>query len=181
MRKNNPIDKEYSNEYYTPPEIIADLGPFQCDPCFPADPPASILAVAPPIRYTPDDDGLSKAWESMVWLNPPYSQKKLWLIRGLEHGVSMICFLPANVETQWFFNLVWHRADAILFPLGRIDFIEKTGARKSNPGANVIAAYGADAAERLKNQTIFPRATLVIPGESRTVQPIQMTIFQKGT
>ncbi|MBU0960837.1 MAG: phage N-6-adenine-methyltransferase [Proteobacteria bacterium] len=75
--------------------------------------------------FTPDDDGLSQAWEGeRVFMNPPYGRElPKWMAKAhdeaRENGALVVCFVPARVDTQW-----WHKyavkASDIRFPIGRV-------------------------------------------------------------
>lgn len=153
-------------EWLTPPSIITALGPFDLDPCAPAVQPWPTAARV----FTARDNGLRQRWEGRVWLNPPYANGVIekWLARLAEHdrGTALIF---ARTETAAFFEHVWHRASALLFMEGRINFHvgepytdEKTGQRfeigdraPGNAGApTVLCAYGADDADVLATCSI---------------------------
>lgn len=73
--------------WFTPREIVNELGPFDLDPCTSVDRPWDTAAR----HFTPDDDGLAQPWEGRVWLNPPYGTAlELWIERMAKHsgGVS---------------------------------------------------------------------------------------------
>jgi hypothetical protein len=147
-------------EWLTPPEIIAALGPFDLDPCTPAEQPWPTAAR----RFTRADNGLTRPWAGRVWLCPPYTNAEIarWLARMADHdnGTALIF---ARTETEAFFEHVWNRATALLFMHGRINFHHgpghfdenggsiKVGSRaKGNAGApTVLCAYGADDADVL--------------------------------
>jgi hypothetical protein len=130
----------YSDEWLTPPELIARLGRFDLDPCTPAEMPWETAAR----RYTSIDDGLSQPWEGRVWLNPPYGPETgKWLKRLAAHGDG-IALVFARTETATFFRWVWPKADALLFLRGRIHFrrIDGTAAVHNSGGPSVLIAYG---------------------------------------
>ena len=149
-------------EWYTPPSIIAALGPFDLDPCAPIVQPYRTAARV----FTSRDDGLIQDWgRDRVWLCPPYSKTVIgkWLGRMAAHdrGTALIF---ARTETEAFQRYVFEYASAILFMEGRINFHvgeaftdEKTGRRyevgdraPGNAGApTVLCAYGADDADIL--------------------------------
>lgn len=148
-------------EWLTPPSIIAALGPFDLDPCAPAEQPYPTAART----FTKRENGLLQRWEGRVWLNPPYSKALLakWLARMAEHdkGTSLIF---ARTETDAFSRFVWDRATAVLFMRGRINFHlgkpftdPRTGRRyevgeraPGNAGApTVLCAYGVEDADVL--------------------------------
>lgn len=133
-----PIAGE-TDVWLTPPSLLAALGKFDLDPCAPAARPWDIAC----LHYTIHDDGLTLPWRGRVWLNPPYGkQTGRWLARLAEHG-NGIALIYARTETQWFFDHVWHAADALLFLRGRVRFCTPTGeARRNGTAPSVLVAYG---------------------------------------
>lgn len=135
------------DEWLTPPEIVSALGVFDLDPCSPVDRPW------PTARNHFDilDDGLSREWTGRVWLNPPYGPETgKWLSRLADHG-NGIALIFARTETRMFHQFVWTRADALLFPLGRICFYHVTGEQSKNAAApSVLVAYGHDNIKALR-------------------------------
>ena len=72
-----------TDEWLTPPEILAALGPFDLDPCTPDAMPWQTAAA----RYTKRDDGLAQPWRGRVWLNPPFGREAVrWLRKLAAHG-----------------------------------------------------------------------------------------------
>jgi phage N-6-adenine-methyltransferase len=142
--------KGATDDWYTPPEVLAALGPFDLDPCVPlVGPGPGNLA---PVWYTAADDGLSKAWHGFVWLNPPYSAPGPWLRKMAEHGHG-IALIFARTETGWWHEHVWPRATSFLFLRGRVSFLEpSTRDRKGHnaPAPSVLVAYGLEADRRLR-------------------------------
>lgn len=134
-----------TDEWLTPPELIAAIGPFDLDPCSPgARRPWDTAAT----HYGIEDDGMRQEWTGRVWLNPPYADMRRWLVRLAEHG-NGTALIFARVETALWFDLVWSRATAVLFLRGRLSFYYPNGKRaKANSGApSALIAYGdADAA-----------------------------------
>lgn len=127
-------------EWYTPPEIIQALGPFDDDPCLPGE-----------------DLGLMRPWRGRVWLNPPYDAQRIdrWLQKLADHG-NGIAIIFARTETKLFFRSVWERADALLFLKGRLHFYRADGSRaKGNAGGpSVLIAYGPQNVCALRNSKI---------------------------
>jgi uncharacterized cupin superfamily protein len=98
-------------------------------------------------------NGLLRAWDGRVWLNPPYGPRiGSWMRRMADHGWGT-ALVFARTETEWFFETIWRAetADAVLFLEGRLNFHHADGARsKFNAGGpSVLIAYGAEDAERL--------------------------------
>jgi len=137
-----------NDEWLTPPGIIDKLGSFDLDPCTPDIMPWKTAEM----RYIKKDDGLSKMWMGRVWLNPPFgNQQKLWLKRMVDHG-NGIALIHARVEMNWFHDLVWNSAYAVLFLKGRLTFYYVNGKKAGNNSGSPIAlvAYEQKNAEVLK-------------------------------
>jgi len=82
-----------------------------------------------------DFDGLKIDWTGNVFVNPPYSQVKAWLIKAqaeLNKNADVIVFLVfANTDTAWFHDYVYGKAE-LRFLRGRIKFVgfSKAGAMR---------------------------------------------------
>ena len=100
------------HNWKTPDAVLSDLNlefGFDFDPC-PTD---------------PDFNGLECDWGSCNFLNPPYSQIKIWLKKALnEHGKSrtVVALLPSRTGTDWFHECVLPYAAEIRFIRGRLQF-----------------------------------------------------------
>jgi len=144
--------KMETDEWLTPPDILAKLGNFDLDPCAPAIRPW----VTAESHYSRADDGLSKDWAGRVWCNPPYGAETVkWLRRMADHknGIALIF---ARTETKMFFETVWMKAIALLFIRGRLHFCRGDGVRaKFNAGApSVLVAYSVADADILAKSGI---------------------------
>lgn len=129
-----------ADEWLTPPDLLAALGPFDLDPCAPIDRPWDTATR----HLTIADDGLRAPWEGRVWLNPPYSRADAWLTRLAAHGHGT-ALVFARTETRLWFTHVWPHATGLLFLRGRLHFHYRDGRRApANSGApSVLVAYGA--------------------------------------
>ena len=135
------------SEWLTPPAVLADLGPFDLDPCAPADRPWPTAVE----HFTIDDNGYRRAWHGMVWLNPPYGPETWkWLARLADHGKG-IALIFARTETAGFTREVWGKATALRFLHGRLTFhhVDGTAAERNAGAPSVLVAYGTEAAARL--------------------------------
>ncbi len=58
--------------------------------------------------FSPKDDGLSKYWSGVCWMNPPYGAEiAKWMQKALQEsarGVTVVCLVPARTDTEW-----WHK------------------------------------------------------------------------
>jgi hypothetical protein len=102
------VDYKPRDEYYTPNWIFAELGlQFDLDPAHP-DFPTNV----PTNKYfTKDDNGLEKEWVGRIWMNPPFSESKLWVHKFMAHrnGIALLPF----AKSLWF-NEIWNDAEAVL-------------------------------------------------------------------
>lgn len=136
-----------TNVWLTPKKIIDVLGPFDLDPCAAPEPRPWPTARK---HFVVAQDGLSKPWHGLVWLNPPYGKETgIWLDRLAEHG-NGIALIFARTETRWF-QSVASKASVAFFPAGRISFFHPDGSPGStSPGApSVFLAFGEEAKIRL--------------------------------
>jgi phage N-6-adenine-methyltransferase len=90
--------------------------------------------------YTPEQDGLSREWCGICWMNPPYGRQiGAWIRKAYESAQAdiaiVVCLVPARTDTAW-----WHdycMRGEIRYLRGRLKF----GNAKHNapfPSAIVI-------------------------------------------
>ena len=132
-----------SDEWLTPPHIIAALGEFDLDPCACSEPRPWATAKR---HYTRGDNGLRQPWDGRVWCNPPYGGPSVvgpWMRRMKDHGRGT-ALIFARTETEVFHDTVWERATGVLFFVGRLYFHRRDGSRAvANAGApSCLVAYG---------------------------------------
>ena len=132
-----------SDEYETPIwlfDMLDDIFHFTLDPA------ASYLSYMCENYYTIADDGLEQDWDNETWfINPPYSQAKLWIesavqrfLGGESEGVIL---LPSRTETRYWHDNIWSAAHYILFLRGRLKFINKTLPSYGKGGKPSSAPY----------------------------------------
>lgn len=147
-----------NDEWYTPAWLFDAIGiEFDLDPCSPGRPPSSVPAK---LLYTQAENGLGRDWAGSVWLNPPFTSKREWYQKLVEHGDG-IALMPARTETHDLQDYMG-AAGLLLFMKGRIYF-----ERGHRPGANgngvtstppfgcVLCAYGERMVSALKNSKII--------------------------
>lgn len=142
-----------SDTWLTPPEWIEKLGPFDLDPCCPAEMPwrtAGRMVSLP-------EDGLTTEWRGRVWLNPPFGREATkWLAKLVAHG-NGIALVPARTETEMFFRFVWPKATAICFTGPHRPHFHYPDGRRApfNSGAPIaLIAYGPANAIALKEANL---------------------------
>jgi hypothetical protein len=132
----------YSDEWFTPPAITQALGIFDLDPA--AGPMNHAVRN---LRLIHGEDGLERAWEGRVWLNPPYSNVHLWLEKMIAHR-NGIALVNARPETNWFQNAC-ESASAVLWLKGRVKFQRPDNKPTHPPVGCVLIAYGRPNAQAL--------------------------------
>ena len=145
--RNNPNYKP-KNEYYTPKWLFDELKiVFDLDPAHP-----QVQTNVPTRQYlTIEDDGLTKEWIGNVWLNPPFSETKLWVKKFIEHR-NGIALLPLT-KSKWLAD-IWNDCEGVL-PLP--DSIKFEYEGKTNKGIFppvALFAYTQVNIEALKNLNI---------------------------
>ena len=142
-----------SDEWYTPQSLIDCLGEFDTDPCAaPADVrPFDIARIC----YTKDDDGLSKPWEGIVWLNPPYSSKLLrQFCEKMARDGSGIALLFNRVDNLLWQEVIFPSASSMIFMRHRVRFIQPDGNAKSPRFGSCLVAWGSECDKRLRKSGI---------------------------
>ena len=90
--------------------------------------------------YSPEDNGLSKEWHGVCWMNPPYGREiGKWMNKTYEsslHGATVVCLVPARTDTAW-----WHdyaMKGVITFVRGRLKF---GGSKNSAPFPSAVVVF----------------------------------------
>ncbi len=136
------------NEWYTPPKIIEAarniMGSIDCDP---ASSERANKAVKAKIFFTAKEDGLKQKWKGNVWLNPPYAQPLIshfcdtLLNKWKSNEIKQACLLVNNATETSYLQPLMEECDAILFPAGRIKFIDKNGEPTGAPLQGQMILY----------------------------------------
>ncbi|KKK74649.1 hypothetical protein LCGC14_2881660 [marine sediment metagenome] len=97
--------KKTTTEWETPLEVFNKLNKefrFTLDPC------ASKKNAKCKKYFTEKDDGLSKAWNGRVFMNPPYGPTLFDWIRKAASEVKkgnaevVVCLVPVRTDNRWF-------------------------------------------------------------------------------
>ena len=90
--------------------------------------------------FTKEQNGLSKDWIGICWMNPPYGRDiKHWIKKAYEsslNGATVVCLLPARTDTSW-----WHdycMKGTIEFIRGRLKFGD---SKNSAPFPSMIVIF----------------------------------------
>lgn len=137
------------NEWYTPPEYIKSavfvMGRIDLDP---ASSEIANKTVGASMFFTKEDNGLDKFWAGKVWMNPPYATEliKLFAAKYAMHvqngDISEGIVLVNNAtETDWF-NMIINVSNAVVFPNGRIKFLDPKGKPGSPLQGQAVIYHG---------------------------------------
>jgi len=91
--------------------------------------------------WTREDDALSKEWEGVCYMNPPYGREiTKWIKKAYDSsrsGATVVCLIPSRTDTKWWHQYVMH-ADEIRFIQGRLKF---DGHKNSAPFPSAISVF----------------------------------------
>ena len=112
-----------SDEQYTPKWIFDALGvDFDLDVCAPK---GGVDYIPAKKHYSRADDSLNQTWDGFVWMNPPFSEGKIWHEKFILHA-NGICLAPMS-KSYWFYD-VWNRNDvSIVMPTPKFKFVKPSG------------------------------------------------------
>lgn len=146
-RTNNT---ELKDVWQTPREILDLVQPIDVDPCA-----GESTQIGRDANYSKSDDGLSKTWHGRVFVNPPFSQKGVWLQKVIEqqpHTDCIFVLTPDSTDTlSWWHKYIATEADYVWFSRGRISYINPdTGEKAKNPTfGTAISVFGEPGARTL--------------------------------
>ena len=91
--------------------------------------------------YSPEKNGLAQEWKGTCWMNPPYGHEigdwmKKAYTSAKENGATVVCLVPARVDTRW-----WHNYCAngeVSFLKGRLKFGD---SKSSAPFPSAIVVF----------------------------------------
>lgn len=136
-------------DWATPQELFDEIakryGPFSIDVC------ATKENKKCPSYYGLDVglDGLTAPWHvnglpgPKCWMNPPYGREiGKWVRKAYEEslkGCTVVCLLPARVDTKWFHQFCYKNENAVVsFLEGRVRF---EGATAGAPFPSMIVVF----------------------------------------
>jgi ParB family chromosome partitioning protein len=143
-----------NNEWNTP-RIYTDaarevMGDIDLDP---ATNEVANAIIHAPTYYTQENDGLTQWWSGRVWMNPPYSERKIepFVRKFIDHfiagDISQGCVLVNNAtETGWGQILLTH-CSAVCFVKSRIKFVpanDETSKNQTGLQGQMILYFGTN-------------------------------------
>ena len=149
-----------ANDYLRTPQYILDaLGQFDLDPC------AGFNTALANNNYAIDQgiDGLKEKWSGLVWCNPPFSQKEIWIEKMISHGKGIL-ILPERGSAPWFGPLA--NSCGHYFVLGeKVDFLD---GKSSNNLGSCLFPFGDEALQRVISSGLSGHLVKVITFTSRS-------------
>lgn len=145
MTVTNPSTTKTSEKdhWATDPSDVAWLAEYFCS-AFGLDPCASHDNAKAGVYFGEYIDGLSVRWSdhaSLVFMNPPFSQKLKWYEKAHEEmlrGATTVAVAPVMLCAKWY-QFVEETADIILIPNRRIKFLHpETGAIMDRPSFETV-------------------------------------------
>lgn len=146
------------NEWYTPPEYIAlakaVMGKISLDP---ASSEIANKTIGADRFYNEEENGLTKRWTGRIWMNPPYESGLIdkFISKYANHAkngdiTEGIVLVNNATETNWFNELI-EVSSAVVFPKGRIKFLDTKGNPSGAPlQGQAIVYFGKNPENFLK-------------------------------
>jgi len=128
-----------SDEQYTPSWIFEALNvEFDLDVCAPE---GGVDWIPAKKHYSLKDDALTQNWEGFVWMNPPYSEGKVWHEKFAAHG-NGICLVPM-AKSLWFQEM-WNRSEVSLLVIKpNVKFVLPNGKTNQIFMPVILASMGS--------------------------------------
>lgn len=160
-----------SDEWYTPKYVFDAIGLiFDLDVAAPPGGPRYVPCKA---YFTQSDDGLSKQWHGLVWMNPPFghqNNKRRWLKKFISHG-NGIALLPDRTSAPWFQEYA-PLMDATCWVSPKIKFERPDGTIGQSPGTGTgLFAKGSTAIEALRGSGL---GIMSIPLNEAVLMPVKL-------
>lgn len=182
--KNHHSHRSQTHCWFTPPEIVQELGPFDLDPASQNNRPWDTATH----HFTPVENGLLQNWFGRVWLNPPFDSQTLdaWMekMSAHNHGISI---LHARTDRNTWHNFIFQKADSILFIKQRIHYYSVDGVRapKNSGAPSALIAYGEYNSDRLAecsikgHHQILGRVSVMVMSIDRSWRVVVKTVLVK--
>lgn len=151
MKGSGVVFGSKSDEWETPHELFDAIegafGIFDLDPCS-SKKNRKCLAY-----FTKEIDGLQQSWLPYggVFVNPPYSQVKLWMLKcayEASRDTRVVALVPARTDTVWW----WKAMDAaksvfflkarVVFEIGGKPVLDDKGKPMSAPFPSAVIQFG---------------------------------------
>lgn len=142
VSRHRPMNVHYSSarDDWETPQALFDI--LDREFAFGLDVCASEETAKCPQYYTPTDDALSRDWHGRCFMNPPYGDViSTWVEKAYtsaQAGATVVCLVPARVDTRWWWDYCRH--GEVRFLPGRLRF--SGGDAAPFPSAVVVFGPG---------------------------------------
>jgi hypothetical protein len=139
-----------SDEQYTPRWIFEALNvEFDLDVCAPE---GGVDWIPAKRHYSLKDDALAQEWDGFVWMNPPYSEGRVWHEKFAAHG-NGICLIPM-AKSLWFQEL-WNKPNiSLLMIKPNVKFELPSGKTNQIFMPVILAAIGSKGYQALVDSNL---------------------------
>jgi len=143
-----PVPDITADDYWTNPRVIecarSVMGTIDVDP---ATHPMANKTVKATQFYTITENGLLHQWEGCVWVNPPFSQWKLWvpkIVDELRSGrIEQMCaFAAMRTVTAKYFKPFLDAVQALCIITGRLPMAGKGEESQSPDDGHCVYYFG---------------------------------------
>ena len=139
-----------SDEQYTPRWIFEALNvEFDLDVCAPE---GGVDWIPAKRHYSVKDNALAQEWDGFVWMNPPYSEGRVWHEKFAAHG-NGICLIPM-AKSLWFQEL-WNKPNiSLLMIKPNVKFELPSGKTNQIFMPVILAAIGSKGYQALVDSNL---------------------------
>lgn len=139
-----------SDEQYTPRWIFEALNvEFDLDVCAPE---GGVDWIPAKRHYSLKDNALAQEWDGFVWMNPPYSEGRVWHEKFAAHG-NGICLIPM-AKSLWFQEL-WNKPNiSLLMIKPNVKFELPSGKTNQIFMPVILAAIGSKGYQALVDSNL---------------------------
>ena len=139
-----------SDEQYTPRWIFEALNvEFDLDVCAPE---GGVDWIPAKRHYSLKDNALAQEWDGFVWMNPPYSEGRVWHEKFAAHG-NGICLIPM-AKSLWFQELWNNPSISLLMIKPNVKFELPSGKTNQIFMPVILAAIGSKGYQALVDSNL---------------------------
>ena len=156
------VAKEDNDNWQTPDTVWQTIDRFHeidTDPCAGCEMTGEETHIGSSENIRPPRNGLDSEWPGVVFMNPPFSQKKQWLKKAVEEvntgaATTVYAVTPDSTDVMsWWHTYIAENATISFFPYGRIEYVDPNkDDDESTSGASfgsAISVFGAQPPQEL--------------------------------
>lgn len=148
------VAKEDNDNWQTPAttwETINRFDEIDTDPCAGCEMTGEKTHIGSSENIRPPRNGLDNPWPGVVFMNPPFSQKKKWLKKAVAEvnsgaATTVYAVTPDSTDVMsWWHKYIAAEAICSFFPYGRIEYVNPDDDADSTSGASfgsAISVFG---------------------------------------